>query len=151
MCSICISVFGKCSVPHTESMCALKQASNCPVCGPSTHFPRFCPKRSKRVIPEKSKAIPNEISDPSPPYFVMANRNESYIELLKSNDIKTSRKIIENKANVELFLESRDPPCILRNPPIARSPIVGDSCCGMSHGANEACVLRTVKIRVKKT
>jgi hypothetical protein len=151
MCSICISILGKCAIPHTESMCALKQASNCPVCGPSTHFPRFCPRRSRRHVSDKATAIPNEASEPNPPSVFMANSNTSYIEFLKSNDIKPTRKFQENKMLVELCLESRDPPCILRNPPVPRSQPVADSCCGLSHGANDGCVVRTVKVRVKKT
>jgi hypothetical protein len=81
----------------------------------------------------------------------MANTNTSYVEYLKSNDIKPTRKFQENKTLVEMHLESRDPPCILRNPPTARCRPVENSCCGMSHGENDGCVVRTVKIRVKKT
>jgi hypothetical protein len=132
-------------------MCALKQAANCPVCGPSTHFPRFCPKRSKRFIPAEAKPIATESSEPNPPFFFMANTNASYIEFLKSNGQKHTRKFYENKALVEQYLESRDPPCMLRSTPEAFDKPVTDSCCGLSHGANEACVTRTVKIRVKKT
>lgn len=151
MCSLCETILGKCAIPHTESMCALKQAANCPVCGPSTHFPRFCPKKSKRSIPSQIKPIPTETTEPSPPFFFMANSNQSYIEFLKSNGEKPTRKFYENKAHVEQYLESRDPPCMLRSPPLARIQPVEDSCCGLSHGANEACVTRTVKVRVKKT
>jgi hypothetical protein len=151
MCSICISILGKCTIPHTESMCALKQASNCPVCGPSTHFPRFCPKRSKRQIPADAKAIPSEASEPNPPSVFLANTHESYVEFLKSNNIKPTRKFQENKALVEIHLESRDPPCMLRNPPTARNKPVENSCCGMSHGENDGCTIRIVKVRVKKT
>lgn len=151
MCSLCETILGKCAIPHTENMCALKQASNCPVCGPSTHFPRFCPKRSKRSIPVEAKPIATEVSEPGAPYFFMADSNGSYIEFLKSNGEKATRKFYENKALVERHLESRDPPCMLRNPPEARVEPVSDSCCGLNHGGNESCVLRIVKVRVKKT
>lgn len=119
MCSICKPILGNIGgIPHNETQCALKQGCFCPVCGPSTHLPRFCPKKSHAVLPRNAKPIESLPPIDHPPSLIMADTNDGYIEYLKQNGLTTSRKISENKKYVQNHLESREPPYILLNTPV---------------------------------
>jgi hypothetical protein len=142
MCSICIPILGSGGLPHTEEMCAVKQSAYCPVCGPSTHFPSRCPKKGKPLCP-RAEAIPSLTPAPLPPYIVLADTNETYVEYIKHFGLEISRKQCDNKATVADHLESRDTPTVLVNPPVSRPSLPAEKAhCGHSHGQNEHCIPR---------
>jgi hypothetical protein len=121
MCKICEPILGKNTLPHTEETCALRQGSYCPICGPGTHFARFCPNMSRAPISDTIKAIPSDRAPPTEPIIVLADTNDGYIEYLKQHGLPISRKIQENRARVEDDLASRNPSIKLVNPIIGKN------------------------------
>jgi len=105
MCNFCYPILGY-TKPHSEEACALKQATRCPTCGPSTHFKKDCPKRSKpistgfRAIP--SSSVPSHIL-----VYTMTHSNSVYTEYLKLYRLETSTSIDKNRKVVESHLQKR--------------------------------------------
>ncbi len=124
MCSICKPILGTTGgIPHTESQCALKQGCFCPVCGPSTHLPRLCPKKARAIFP---RAEPIEGLPPiqHPPSLIMADTNEGYMEFLKQNELSVLKKSSENKSRIEEQLKSRETPLVLVTTPVQAKKVI---------------------------
>jgi hypothetical protein len=146
MCLICEPILGRGCLPHTEETCALRQGSYCPTCGIGTHFPRFCPKKARRIradpIIESVPVIPQA-------YITISDTNEGYVEFLKQNGMTISKKFQENKDSVYEHFASRN--IIVRNPPVGKILCpVQDTICKIAHGDNHHCMIRKKVIIRKK-
>jgi hypothetical protein len=76
---------------------------------------------SHTPISDSIKAIPNDRAPPNEPILVLADTNDGYIEYLKQHGLPISRKLQENRAQVEEDLASRNPPIKLVNPIVGKS------------------------------
>ena len=151
MCKICEPILGTKCVPHTEETCALRQAAYCPVCGPGTHFPRFCPKKPRRVPRAAAPIATVETPPPEKPIFLMSNSSDGYMEYLKQNCLEVSRKAQENRYTIEKHLASRETPMKLVTPIVPEKQVDCSSTeCGIQHAGNEACAVKKRIIRLKK-
>jgi hypothetical protein len=148
MCLICEPILGHGGLPHTEETCALRQGSYCPTCGLGTHFPRFCPKKARRMRASPQTNQTNQTNQIN--YIVIANTNEGYLEFLKQNNLPISKKPQENKDTVHDHFASRN--ITVRNPPVGKiTCLPQDTCCKIAHGDNEHCMIRKKVIIRKKT
>lgn len=75
---------------------------------------------SHAPVSDKVKAIANDRAESTEPILVLADTNDGYIEYLKQHGLPISRKIQENRVQVQEDLASRNPPIKLVNPIIGQ-------------------------------
>lgn len=139
MCKFCAPILGY-TRPHDESNCALKQATVCPHCGPCTHFPKDCPKRSK-PLPRGFQAIPSTAPSDPPQIYRLADSNQAYVEYLKLYKLEKQEQptLEKNRKVVEAHLQKRG---YILQVPLEPPTMVEKSqtVCKQAHAGNETCV-----------
>ena len=91
--------------------------------------------------------MPSVKAAPIPPHIMMSDTNQGYCEYLFQNNLKSERRLDDNRAAVRRHLLSREDPLVLVNPP-PLNPAYSETAteCKMMHGGNEACVKpKTIK------
>lgn len=162
MCRICEPILGRGGVPHTEAECKLKKASQCPVCGPRTHFPAQCPKAPKKRLPDSEAAIPSvgPKEEEVYPMMIMADTQEGQIEFLVSKGLGKKidlerQTLSQNRDAVQEQLGSIESPLLLQNYPTAAErdivilPVT-KTVCKQEHGNNHFCIAEAPKSQAKQ-
>jgi hypothetical protein len=146
MCNFCYPILGY-TKPHSESDCALKQATVCPTCGPCTHFHKSCPKRPRRIPAgfQAISSIEQSQQSESSPVYLLAHSNSVYTEYLKLYKLEISAgtglpALEKNRKTVEIHLQKRG--YILQNP--LETPKLlerTETVCKEIHGGNNCCAI----------